>query len=471
MPVSTLLTPEEARESDSRLARVRAGEEVPPVREAEIVRKDGSRLWVEITATNVLKEGRVVGRLTLVHDLSETKRLEEQLRQSQKMEAIGHLAGGVAHDFNNLLTVIGGRALLALERSRHDPGLQPALELIARTADRAAALTGQLLAFSRRQILQPRVLDVNTVLAGVEPILRRTIGEDIDLVIRSDPAVGRVRADPGQLEQVILNLSVNARDAMPEGGQLTLETANVVLDETYARHHPDVQPGSYVLLAVSDTGIGMDAATRARLFEPFFTTKETGKGTGLGLSTVYGIVKQSGGHIDVYSEPGQGAAFKVYLPRADAAPQPVEAPVEGASPRGSETVLLVEDEEGLRTLAREILELQGYTLIEASNPGEALARLEAHHGPIHLLVTDVVMPQMSGRELASRVAAARPETRILYMSGYTDDAIIRHGVLDPGTPFLQKPFAPDSLARKVRDALDARGPGPTDSRNRGAAPR
>jgi nitrogen-specific signal transduction histidine kinase len=390
-----------------------------------------------------------------MHDLSERLLLENQLRQSQKMEAVGRLAGGVAHDFNNLLTVIGGRAVMALDRVRGDPVLQPALEIIARTADRAAALTSQLLAFSRRQILQPRVLEINAVVKGIEPILRRVIGEDVDLVLEVDPAAGTVRADPGQLEQVILNLAVNARDAMPQGGRLVLETANVELDETYARQHADARPGAHVLLAVSDTGTGMDAATQARLFEPFFTTKPLGKGTGLGLSTVYGIVRQSEGHVAVYSELGHGTSFKVYLPRVDAAPDPTPVAGPAAPTGGTETVLLVEDEEGLRELAREILEMQHYTVIEAATPGEALARLERHPDPIHLLVTDVIMPQMSGRQLAAQVTRRRPEVRVLYMSGYTDDAIVHHGVLDPGTPFLQKPFTPASLARKVREILDA----------------
>jgi len=381
--------------------------------------------------------------------------LEDQLRQTQKVEAVGRLAGGVAHDFNNLLTVITGRAEMLLSRLGSDDPLRRHVQLIGKTAERAAALTRQLLAFSRKQVLQPKVLDLQAVVAGMEKMLRRLIGEDIELVAVPDPALGRVKADPGQLEQVILNLVVNARDAMPEGGRLTLETADVELDEAYARRHAGATPGRYVMLAVSDTGVGMDAATQARLFEPFFTTKGPGKGTGLGLATVYGIVKQSGGNIWVYSEPGRGTTFKIYLPRVDEAVEAVEpGQVLAEWPRGWETVLLVEDEEGVRDLAREIIQLQGYTVLEARHPGEALLVNEEHAGRIHLLVTDVVMPQMSGRELADRLASMRSETKVLYMSGYTDDAIVRHGVLDAHTPFVQKPFTPEALLRKIREVLD-----------------
>jgi CheY-like chemotaxis protein len=353
------------------------------------------------------------------------------------------------------MTIITGRAEMLLGRLRPDDPLHRDIELFRKTSARAAAVTRQLLAFSRRQVLQPKVLDLNAVVAGMDSMLRRLIGEDIDLVTVLEPALWCVRADPGQLEQVMLNLAVNARDAMPTGGKLTIETGNVELDEGYASRHVAVKPGSFVLLAVSDTGMGMDEATRSRIFEPFFTTKEQGEGTGLGLATVYGIVKQSGGSIWCYSEPGQGTAFKIYLPRVDEAVESLEPAPPAAEPqRGTETVLLAEDEDELRSVAREILEMYGYTVLEAHHPDEALLIAERHSGPIPVLVTDVVMPKMSGRDLARRLAPLRPEMRVLYISGYTDEAIVRHGVLDPGTAFLEKPFNPDELARKVREVLD-----------------
>jgi len=398
----------------------------------------------------------VTGRAAELQAINrELSRTQDQLVQAQKMEAVGRLAGGVAHDFNNLLTVIRGRGQMLLQRLAPDDRLRRHVELIDHTAERAAGLTKQLLAFSRKQVLQPSVLDLNAIAAGTEKMLRRLIGEDIDLVTVLDPTLGRVKADPSQVEQVILNLVVNARDAMPQGGRLTIETQKVELDEAYARWHPGVRPGRYVMLAVSDTGVGMDAETQARLFEPFFTTKGPGKGTGLGLATVYGIVKQSGGNIFVYSEAGRGATFKVYLPRVDEPAEAIEpGPLPGVTPRGSETVLLVEDEEGLRDLAREVLEGQGYTVLEARHPGEALLMSERHEGPIHLMLTDVVMPGMSGRALADRLVPTRPPMKVLYMSGYTDDAIVHHGVLEQGVAFVEKPFTP---ARKVREVLDTPG--------------
>ena len=380
---------------------------------------------------------------------------EEQLRQSQKLEAVGQLAGGIAHDFNNLLTVIRGYSdLMLVSLDRADPQ-RVHLEAIKDAADRAASLTRQLLAFSRKQVLQPKVLDLNALVTNVNQMLQRMIGEDIDLaiVLRSD--LGHVKADPGQLEQVIMNLVVNARDAMPQGGQLTIETANVELDEAYARRHAAVQPGPYVMLTVSDTGHGMDAKTQARIFEPFFTTKGPGQGTGLGLSTVYGIVKQSGGSVWVYSEPGHGTTFRIYLQRVQEQVEAPQAPSPGASPHETETVLLAEDDKTVRTLVRMVLQEHGYTVLAAPHGVEALRISEAHQGVIHLLVTDVVMPGMNGRELAQRLALARPDMKVLYVSGYTDDVIIRHGVLEAGIAFLQKPFTPDVLARKVRDVLDA----------------
>jgi len=383
-------------------------------------------------------------------ELSET---QDQLTQARKMEAVGRLAGGIAHDFNNLLTVMTGRSQLLLRRLTTADPVRSEIELIEKTANRAADLTRQLLAFSRKQILQPAVMNLNTAVATMSEMLRRMIGEDVLLLTALDPALGWVQADPSQIEQIVINLAVNARDAMPKGGRLTLETANVELEGSYARAHVGAHPGPHVMLAVSDTGVGMDADTRTRIFEPFFTTKGPGKGTGLGLATVYGIVKQSGGHICVYSELGQGTAFKIYLPRVDRAADPVPGGLLAHVAQGRETILLVEDEGAVRELARDILEANGYAVLEARHGDEALAICERHSEPIHLMLTDVVMPGMNGRELAERLARLRPETKVLYMSGYTDNAIVLHGVLNGRAVFLQKPFTPDALARKVREVL------------------
>jgi two-component system, cell cycle sensor histidine kinase and response regulator CckA len=385
------------------------------------------------------------------------RKSEEQLRQSQKMEAVGQLAGGVAHDFNNLLTVINGFGDLLKNQLTPDDPMRGPVEEIRKAGERAAALTYQLLAFSRRQMLNPEVMDLNGAVADAEKLLRRLIGEDVELMTVLRPSLGRVQVDPGQLQQVILNLVVNARDAMPQGGRLILETAKAELDPTYATQHL-VQPGPYVMLAVSDTGCGMDAATRAHIFEPFFTTKEQGKGTGLGLATVYGIVKQSGGHIAVYSEPGIGTTFKIYLPRVEVAGEvpDVAAPPE-TLPRGKETILLVEDEEQVRALVRGVLQDAGYTVLEACRGDEALIHATRYADPIHLLLTDVVMPGMSGRDLADRLALTHPDARVLYMSGYTQDAIVHHGVVQAGVVLLQKPFSPGALLRKLREVLDAGG--------------
>ncbi len=406
----------------------------------------------ELSQTNASLQQQIIDRVRAEEALRES---EEQLRQSQKMEAVGRLAGGIAHDFNNLLTAIIGYSQLTLRQLRQSDPLRPKIEEIKKSGERAASLTRQLLAFSRKQVLQPKVLNLNEVVADMDNMLRRLISEDVDLLTTLFPALSHVKADPGQIEQVLLNLVVNARDAMPQGGKVTVETKNVVLDETYTARHAAVEPGRYVMLAVSDTGTGMDAATQKRIFEPFFTTKEQGKGTGLGLSTVYGIVKQSGGNICVYSELGQGTTFKVYLPQfaKDATEfEPREIIVE--TPQGTETILLVEDDEVVRKLTRETLEMSGYVVLEATNGNHALSVCETHQSQIHLILTDVVMPQMSGREMVQRLSARLSQVPVLYMSGYTDDAIVHHGVLEEGMAFLEKPFTPDALAHKVREVLD-----------------
>jgi nitrogen-specific signal transduction histidine kinase/ActR/RegA family two-component response regulator len=391
-----------------------------------------------------------------MRDLTETRKLERQLQQSQKLEAVGQLAGGVAHDFNNMLTIILGYSDLLLDSLNERDPLRESVLAIDEAATRAARLTRQLLAFSRRQVLQFEVLDINAVVAGIREMAQRLIGEDITLTVSLQPDLRRVRADSAQLEQVIMNLAVNARDAMPRGGSLTIETRNVGLDADYAaQYNSEVRPGEYVLLAVSDTGHGMDKATLAHIFEPFFTTKEPGKGTGLGLAMAFGIVRQSGGHIAAYSEPGLGATFKIYLPIvAEDSHVPSPTTNKRTVTAGTETILLVEDEDAVRNLARLILTRQGYTVLEARNGGEALLLWERHGEEVDLLVTDVVMPHMSGRQVADRLRALRPSIRVLFLSGYTDDAVIRHGVIDAGVPFLQKPFKADSLAQKVREALD-----------------
>ncbi len=426
-------------------------------------RKDGTLLNVEVgiskrSENSDLLYTAVVRDVTQrVEDEDHIAQLNERLNQAQRMEGLGRLAGGVAHDFNNLLTVIMAYSELQIEDlSTNDPR-RADLEGILHAARQAADLTRQLLAFSRRQVLELKVLNLNDVVAGIEKMLQRVIGEDLDLAMALTPDLGAVRADPGQLEQVLMNLVVNARDAMPDGGQVTIETAAVELDDAYAKTHSPVVPGPYVLLAVSDTGVGMDEATKNRIFEPFFTTKELGKGTGLGLATVYGIVKQSGGHVWVYSEPGRGTTFKIYLPRVT---EPAEAlhPVgAGAEVQGgSETILVVEDQADVRTVVRKVLERCGYSILEADRPSAALALADAARALPDLLITDVVMPELNGRELARQLEARWPGLKVLYLSGYTDDAIVRHGVLESGVSFLQKPFTPDTLARKVRQVLDSR---------------
>jgi PAS domain S-box-containing protein len=438
---------------------------MPPARGLERTyrRKDGTTFPGIVEDRFILdSEGKTKGIRATIQDITERKwaeeektTLQEQLRQSQKIEAIGRLAGGIAHDFNNLLTVIKGYSQLSLTELKEDVPLRGNIEEIKRASDKAADLTRQLLAFSRRQILETRVLDLNTVLRDMDKMLRRLIGEDVELVTVLADDLGRVKTDPGWVEQIIMNLAVNARDAMPSVGKLTIETANVELDGAYARNHIAVTPGRYVMLSMSDTGVGMTPEVKQQVFEPFFTTREKGKGTGLGLSTVYGIVKQSGGNIWVYSEPGKGTTFKIYLPRVDEPLEELkEKVVKEELPHGSETILLVEDEEVVRKLAVRILKRQGYTVLEGSHGNEAIDVCKQHKGPVHLLLTDVVMPGMSGRELAERFKPLYPKMKVLYMSGYTDIAITHHCVLEEGINYIQKPFNVDGFARKVREVLD-----------------
>ena len=423
----------------------------------EWMRKDASAIVVRVSGRAVSSGNRGKTFELFAEDVTERRALEQQLRQSQKMEAIGRLAGGIAHDFNNLLMVISGYSEFLLDRLGPEPSLRTPAQEIAGAAGRATSLTRQLLAFSRKQMLAPKILDLNGVVTENLKMLTRVIGEDIDLVMVPAAELGVVRADAGQIEQVIMNLAVNARDAMPSGGKLTIETSNVSVDEEHARFHPPLVPGNYVMLAISDTGAGMDAETQSRIFEPFFTTKGP-KGTGLGLSTVYGIVKQSGGYIWVYSEPSKGTTFKIYLPRVAELAQSAAlgAPSEAAVPvPGTETILLVEDEANLRYLARQFLEKQGYRVIDAADGAVAMQIAVAHEGVIHLLLTDVIMPGMNGRELAQRISEIRPNVKILYMSGYTENVIGRNGTLDAGVRLLQKPFTLRDLKTKVREVLDS----------------
>ncbi len=424
------------------------------------VNKQGQEVIVESRRTLLRDEqGRARAQLVINTDITEKKKLEAQYLHIQRMESIGVLAGGVAHDFNNLLTVINGYSELLLSQLPPEDTSRPVLTAISQAGERAAALTRQLLAFSRKLILVPQVFNLNTLVVETHKLLARLIGEDVKLETVFAPALGLVKADLSQIEQVILNLVVNARDAMPTGGRLTIETKNVKLDESYTRTHAEVQPGSYVLLTVSDTGSGIEESIRSQIFQPFFTTKEVGKGTGLGLATVYGIVKQSGGYLDFDSEPGRGTTFKIYLPRLAEEPTPlsVVVPNRFTVSKGTETVLLAEDEEGVRLMIRLALETNGYTVLLAADGDAAIELSRNYPKAIDLLVSDVVMPGMGGRQLADRLSAARPKMKVLFLSGYTDDAVIHHGVLDAETAFLQKPFTPTILAKKVREVLDKGG--------------
>jgi len=418
-------------------------------------RKDGSPVWVIENAVVVKDaDGSDVIEATMV-DISERRNLEEKLRQSQKMEAVGRLAGGIAHDFNNLLTVIGGYSRILMDQLKNNREAHEEVKKIEEAAERAASLTRQLLAFSRKQVLQPKVINLNSLVENLGSLLHRLIGEHIELQTITAPDLGQVKADAAQIEQVIMNLVVNARDAMPAGGQLTLETGNVELDDSYSADHPGVRPGHYVMLAVSDTGTGMTPEIRARIFEPFFTTKELGRGTGLGLSMVHGIVNQSGGHIWIYSELGQGTTFKIYLPRTEEIPEGAAVRQRPAPAIGChETILLVEDDEMLRELAHSILAKCGYSIIAPKDAQEARLICEQQASSIHMLLSDVVMPGINGRVLAQMLLSRNPAVKVLFMSGYTENAIVHHGVLDKGTHFLQKPFTPPVLAAKVREILD-----------------
>ena len=451
--LSDLIHPDDVAAAGEALARCLSGAGEPHRDELRLRHKAGSYRLVECVTRNLLADPAIAALVANIRDISENRALQQQFVQAQKMEAIGRLAGGIAHDFNNMLSGILGFAGIVASELQGDPLAADVAEIIA-AAERAASLTRQLLAFSRKQILTPRLVDLGAQLRGLEKLLRRLIGADIEVELVVPPRLGLVKVDPAQVEQVVLNLAINARDAVARGGKIVIETANVELDAEYARQHIDVAAGSYVMLAVTDDGAGMDRHVRERVFEPFFTTKGVGQGTGLGLATVFGVVKQSGGHIWLASEPGRGTTFKVYFPRSFEADEAEEAEAREVSGRGTETILLVEDEPGVRAFARRALERAGYAVLEAENGAEALAIVEGHRGEIDLLLTDVVMPRMSGKVLAQRLLARRPGLRVVYMSGHTEDAIVDHGVLDGGTDFIAKPIALETLLARVRAVLD-----------------
>jgi PAS domain S-box-containing protein len=439
------------------LKRLIAGEVTKYEREKRYRHKNGHFVSAKLTAVLHRDADGLPGYvIAIVEDITDRVRLEGQLRQALKIEAVGRLAGGIAHDFNNLLTVIIGYSELILQELEPGAPLRSDVEEIRHAGKSAAGLTQQLLAFSRKQILQDQIVDLNTIVTSMGALLQRLIGEDIELRTRLPAPLDRVCADAGQVEQIIMNLVLNARDAMPRGGSVTIETANAELDARWVALHPGASAGRHVMLAISDTGIGMDQDVQAHLFEPFFTTKERGKGTGLGLATVYGIVKQSGGSIFVYSEPDHGTTFKIFLPHTERAADLTSVPRSAPAARsGNETILLVEDQAEVRLVTRSTLTRHGYTVLEAADGAEALSVLDHHDGHVHLLLTDVIMPGMSGRDLAERLAAARPDLRVLYTSGYTDDTIVRRGILNDGMAFLQKPYTPDVLLQRVRDLLDS----------------
>jgi two-component system, cell cycle sensor histidine kinase and response regulator CckA len=456
MNMSTLVAPEYRRIWREKLDS-QIGGEAKTTYELEIVNRSGARISLETGTRLIFRVGKPVAVQGIARDVTERRRLEAHLLQSQKMEAIGRLAGGVAHDFNNMLTVITGYSQWMLdELPPESPMCESASEILL-AANRAAALTNQLLVFSRNQVIQPIIVDLNDLVAQMDQMLRRLIGENIELVTKTYPDLGLIRGDPGQIEQVILNLAVNARDAMPRGGRLILETANVHIYEEHEWTQEDCIPGAYVMLAVSDSGSGIDEEVKAHIFEPFFTTKAQGRGTGLGLSTVYGIVKHDGGHIRVESEPGVGTVFRIYFPRVGDPPLPKIIPRPRARSRGTETILLVEDEIALRRIVGEMLARLGYTVVESPDSRSA-EKVAADYGkPIQLLLTDVVMPELGGWDLASRLKAVRSDLKVLFMSGYTDDTIVQQGVLEAGAAYLQKPFTPDALANKIREVLDNTG--------------
>jgi PAS domain S-box-containing protein len=423
--------------------------------ETVLLNRDGHEIPVsQVIVAHKSADNKVRFFSSIMRDLTEQKKLEEQVRQSQKMDAIGQLAGGVAHDFNNLLTVISGYSELLLVKVPINDPMRESIKAISEAGERAASLTRQLLAFSRQTVMESKILDLNTIVSDTEKMLRRLIGEDILLTAVLDPTISRVKVDPGQIGQVLMNLAVNARDAMPKGGKLTIETGNIKLDEMYVRMHPEVQAGRYVMLVMSDTGCGMTPLIKSHIFEPFFTTKGVGKGTGLGLAVVHGIIMQSGGHVEVYSEPNLGTTFKIYLPAVDEEIETSDKLYADNHLRGTETLLLVEDEESVRELVCLVLQTHGYKVVQANDGKEALRMLERHNVRIDLLVTDVVMPGMGGRELAEFLLPKFPQMKALYMSGYTDDAVVRHGILQAEIDFIQKPYSPHALLRKIRQVLD-----------------